>query len=437
MEEKMKKIIIAILISIIIIILIILAILKVRINNNVRDQVSIGDEGEKIDFNNTDKINVTEKIDYYTVSNCINNYLNSINKNSSTYYIQDEYDSLLQKEYVYNLLSDSYIKTENINKQNILEKINLVSKSENFIPLKMNVLEKENIKKYVAYGIIVDLDNNYIQDLYIIVNLDFKNKTYAIQPINNEYKDISEIEINNENISIEKNSYNTYISQNITNEYITSQYFNLFKRIALSKCEILYNMMPNDYKEKRFANINNFEDYISENRNNLLDTKINQYLVNTYNDYIEYVAKDQYENIYVFKEYSDGTLYITLDTYTINSDKFNTEYNEANDEKKVQMNVDKFVQMINRQDYKTSYSYLDENFKNNYFTTENKFKEYTKDKFFLYNSIEFKNIQKKGNNLYVCNLQLTDITNDNNKKEIIIIMKLNEGTDFKMSLNME
>ena len=42
------------------------------------------------------------------------------------------------------------------------------------------------------------------------------------------------------------------------------------------------------------------------------------------------------------------------------------------------MNVDKFFQMINRKDYKTSYKCLADSYKNNYFKTENDFANFVK-----------------------------------------------------------
>ena len=71
--EKIKKLIIAILISIIVITLIIIAILNSKDQNGeVQMQASQGDAGEEIDFEITQVKDVFDKIEYYTVRDCIN-----------------------------------------------------------------------------------------------------------------------------------------------------------------------------------------------------------------------------------------------------------------------------------------------------------------------------------------------------------------------------
>ena len=101
------------------------------------------------------------------------------------------------------------------------------------------------------------------------------------------------------------------------------------------------------------------------------------------------------------------------------------------------MNIDKFIQMVNRHDYKTSYNCIADGFKNNYFDTQDKFENYIKNAFFEYNNFEFENIEQKGNNLYTCTVTLTDLTgNSKDTKKITIIMQLNDNYDFKMSFSV-
>lgn len=436
MDKKYIKILMAI--SIVLVILIILImVLILNINNSDQNQISIGDAGEEIDFNTTKIEPVTEKIEYYTVRNCINNYLNSLNKENTAYYIGDEYDEEIQKENIYNLLSEEYIKDINIQKDRVFNFIDILDERYIFIPVKMNVLEKENVKKYVAYGIVQNLNNEYIEDIYIFVNLDFKNKTYSIEPIEKKYNSIDEINIENDNILINKNNYNTYIAQKITNQYVTNEYFLLFKNLSLSKPEIIFNLMSIEYREKRFGDLESFKEYLNNNKEEISKINLKEYLVNTYENYIEYVAKDQFGNLYIFNEYNNQSINIKLDTYTLVEDKFLKEYTKGNDQKKVQMNIDKFIQMINRHDYITSYNYISEGFKNNYLRKQEDFEKCIKNNFFDYNKIEFKAYEKKGSNIYVYDIILTDLTGESSDvREISIIMQLNEDINFEMSFGV-
>ena len=129
---------------------------------------------------------------------------------------------------------------------------------------------------------------------------------------------------------------------------------------------------------------------------------------------------------------------VLLDNYTITTNKFKETYSEANNEKKVQMNVDKFIQMINRHDYKTSYNCISSGFKKNYLDTQEKFEEYMKNVFFEYNKFEFRNIEQKGSNLYTVTLNITDLTEESSEaRNVTIIMQLNDDLDFEMSFGIE
>ena len=101
------------------------------------------------------------------------------------------------------------------------------------------------------------------------------------------------------------------------------------------------------------------------------------------------------------------------------------------------MNIDKFFQMINRHDYKTSYECLTNSYKNNYFKTEEEFANFARNNFFSYNKVAFKDCKQKGEKLYVFNIELTDLTGESeDKKEVTIVMQLNEELNFEMSFSM-
>lgn len=432
-----KHIIILIVISIIIILLtgIILFLLKKSNNNDFIPEIS--DVGEDIDYSSTNEKIVTDKIEYYTVRNCINNYLNALNKESSIYYFGNEYNKDAQIENVYSLLSSKFIKQQNITQSNLFSIIKTIDEEEIFIPLEMKVLEKENINQYIVYGEIQTLSNKFISKSFIIVNLDMKNKTYSIEPLINNYNSIDDITLNNENIAINKNDYNMYQNQNITNEYVTNEYFVLLKRLMLSDPDTAYTLMKEEYKNSRFGNINEFRNYINNNRQEILKIDMKQYLVNNYENYIEYVAKDQFGNLYIFDENEDKSIDIKFDTYTLKSEVFTNKYIKSTDEEKVQMNIDKFIQMINRHDYRTSYNCIADSFKNNYFKTQEEFQNYIENNFYSYNKFEFKSCEKKAADIYVCKVQLTDYMNENSEiKEINVIMQLGDNLDFKMSFGM-
>ena len=192
----MKKIIIAIIIILILLMVttgILLFILK---NNEPEEEENIqGDVGLDINFKETTIEPVIDNISFFTIQNCIQGYLNTINLKSSSYY--DNYDRQIVtnseiENNIYNLLSEEYIKENAITTNNVFNYIDKVEKDLIFVPLKMNTLMLQNMTKYAVYGFCIDWDNEYVKDLYFIVNVDDENKTYSITPLNSEtYKSIN------------------------------------------------------------------------------------------------------------------------------------------------------------------------------------------------------------------------------------------------------
>lgn len=441
--DKIKKYIIIFVCAIIILILLIF-LLKLKQENENNKKIMEGDPGETIEI--TNKIEYVDDFSTFkTVEQCIQQYYNILNNESSSFYGKDEdgnetkiFSDKEIRQIRLNLLSDDYKKNNNININNIDNYIKTSKEEIMVLTLKMKELKNTKINKYIAQGIILNVDNKFIKEFYVIVVLDPYNDSFAIEPIINEYSNIDEIKIENNNKSIEINNDNKYSERAYSYEEISKYYFLTFKRLALAKPEIIYNdYMDKEYKDQRFGTLQEFQKYINQNNQEVFKTMMKEYLVNYYDDYTEYVVKDQFQNIYIFKKYNDQKLNFMLDTYTITADKFKQKYEESGDIEKIQMNIDKFFQMINRQDYKTSYKCLSEGFKNNYFKTEEDFSNYIRNKFFIYNKITFKNYEKKGSGLYVINIELTDLTEENSDvKSVNIIMQLKENFEFEMSFDM-
>ena len=430
MEKKIIRIMIILLICIIIISgLLVVIYLNNRSDSGIdifNSNLSKGEIGEEKVYNELEK--VSSKTDFYTVINCINSYLNALNKNSSTYYIANDYQQKIQIEYLYNILS---MEENNINKDNIMNNLEIYEEKMLFIPLGMEILKNKNVDKYMVHGIIQNLQNKNIKTINIIVNLDFKNNTYSIEPI------INQKQIENKNIQIEKNSYNIYMIPNVNNQYIINEYLSVYRLLALSSPKDIYNMLDESYREKRFENQANFEKYIYENSTEISKIKLKQYLVNNYDTYTEYVAKDQNDNLYIFKETNVGEFIVILDTYTLEQEKFNVEYKKATNKDKVIMNIDKFFQMINAKDYKTSYKILNNNFKNLNFKTEDSFKDYMKSKLYNYNDVAYINYSDEISGVFTYYIEISNRENKSDKKiKMNIVMQLLEGTDYTLSFEI-
>ena len=123
----MKKIIIAIIIILILIMITIGGLLFILKNSgeSLEDDTTIGDEGLDIDFKETVTEPLTDNIDFFTIQNILQGYLNSINLKSSTYFDDDGEQIMDNNEIadnIYNLLSKEYINENNITTNNIFKR---------------------------------------------------------------------------------------------------------------------------------------------------------------------------------------------------------------------------------------------------------------------------------------------------------------------------
>ena len=271
---------------------------------------------------------------------------------------------------------------------------------------------------------------------YLIVNLDTVNSTYSVEPLeDNKYNNIDEVVIENQINEIEPNDSNEFSYQMVTGEYIAQKYMDTFKRITLGNAGLGYQLLDEEYRNKRFGNEQNFQEYVQKNYNELLGIRCTKYLTNNYEDYEELVCQDQYQNTYVFTITGVNEYTIKMDTYTLMTGNFMNSYNSSEDRDKVLMNIDKWVQMLNSRDYKNAYNYLDETFRNNNFGSEENFENYMRQNYSSHYEFEFTN-NSEDNGVFVQDVNLKDVSDENNVKTLTVIMQLKEDYNFVMSFEI-
>ncbi len=462
MKKNIKKIIIVLIIIILIIVAMIISIViseKGKQNKESEQRIEEQQSVQKmVADNESNKIkNISYESEYFNAKNCIDNY-----KATSNYiYYSKQYESLPENEkqnveqkktQLLGFVPEFVKQKLNLEENNVYDVIGLPDKEmriDNVYVSTQKVKAKEGdidniyVKAYITSGVFIDRDSLKKERFNIIVLMDTKNDTFLIVPqkyIEQENIDIKEgsnLEIYDKGI-IENKEYNKYTETMETEETMSKEYFNRLRQNLINDPAYIYSKLDDEYKKKRFESYENFTNYIKEDKDNLNKIKLKSYLVNRNEDNTEYVCKDQYENLYTFEQTSPLNFTLKLDTYTIATEKFKETYNNAENYKKVQMNIDKFFQMINRQDYKTAYSCLAQSYKNNYFKTEDEFVKFAKSNFFTYNKVTYLGYEQKGSKLYTFNIRLSDKTEENtDTKDIKIIMQLNEDLDFEMSFSME
>lgn len=344
------------------------------------------------------------------IKNCIQKYIDYID--------EEDYKA------IFNILDSEYKQKSQINIDNVNSKIEKISGKYVCKQIKKKELDI-NCSVFYVYGSLV-LDNLRVNnDLNYTVIIDYSNNTFSIiNGINNEE--------NSKNI--EPNEYNEYEFNDYSEEDILREQFYNYKYTILNEAEDAFNMLDEEYRNKRFNNsIAEFNNYINEQKDKMETSSFMEY---TEIDDNKYVIEDNYNKQYVFCISDFYNYNVKLDVYTIAEDYFTNKYNALDDSSKAHTNVDVFIKMINSKDYKQAYNKLDESFRNNNFGSVDNFENYIKENFFENNYLEVNEIEQKGEYYVVKTTLMNNISSAADSMEKNFVVKLNEGTDFVISFEI-
>lgn len=428
----MKKIIIVIIIILIVTSIALITILSLREKDGKQEYLTINGADQTQYSNKIEK--VTDYRAYISARNCINKYLKKIYYAKHPELVENESDPESTEEIkaaIIDMLYKPYIEENNINANNLLNHVYDVDENYFIDILDMREILDTRIQTYYIYG---EIGGN--QKIYLVLYVDDYNAVFAIQPIDEQYNNIDEINIKKEINEIEPTYNNKTIYSEINDQTICTNYLMNYKSNLLNNSEQAYNLLEESYKNARFGNLENFQEYLNDSKEIIDKITLKAYKVNQYDDYTEYVCQDIYENYYIFQLKSVFDYTVKLDLYTL-SEEFEKNYSEANNERKAALNVEKFFEMINARDYKNAFESLDKTFRNENFQTYENFKEYVKTNFYSKNSVRYSTNKIIGD-LYTFDMIIKD-KNDENSEEInkTFIVQLLEGTEYVLSFNIE
>ena len=384
MIKKYKKIIISLLIILLVISFIILTVI-IQINkNNIKNDDD--DSGEYSSYQEEKNIELSEKDTSTTTLNILLTCINKTNAN-------------------YTFIKDIYVQ------------------------------RNDNINVYAVYGI----QNN--KNIYYIISLDYNNFTYNIKQVTEEEcnnikngKSNDYIKITN----IEENNDNTFELKVMSDVQTSAMYYNMIKNLLNSEPEVLYNfVLDEEYKKKRFLNIENFIEFVNKNKSKYNNMKLSKYAKYKYDGYVQYVCLDNNGDYFVINNNVDSGEYkILLDTYTIDQAEFIKKYNSAADNEKAGYDINKFFEAVNANDYNYAYNCLAESFKQNKFPTQKQFENYIKNNFYNKNDVKYLNYRKEGNYyIYTVNIINSADTTKSVQKDFIVNLK--DDRQFEMSFSIE
>ena len=384
---------------------------------------------------------------YYTVENCIKQYIN-YNKNK-------------QINAIYGILNKDYINENNIT-QDIL--FNIITPIEQEGKLLVEEMYELSGVQYSYYYIKCKIDSS---EYFFNLNIDTANNSFDIAIFSlSEYGQAIQTKMQvteGKEKNISQNEYNSVNYSTFSEEEIVNAYLLDYIEKCLYNSQEAYQTLNEQYRNLRFGTYDKFQEYLQENRStlealdsnhrknykdfnsyeeyenyiqNLKIVELDKYLIENNENYKTYTCIDDYGNYYIFNIYNAMEYETLLDNYTIETQYFIQEYDKLSSEEKVMVNIDKYFKMINNKDYETAYSKLDQTFKNNNFENLSQYEEYMKNNFYEYNKIEYLECTQQ-ENTYLYKLKITDVTIAKSQEiTATFVMQLKEGTDFVMSFSI-
>lgn len=441
--SNLKKIIIILSILLLIIVIILIVVMKKEKQNQL-PYIKESKEKEELRIKYTSDINLDinilkSKANYLSIISCVQKFKKTVNS-----VLDDSKSNITEK--LYAMLDKEYLDFNKINYSNLDDflKTNYI-KSEFYIDSIYEKKINETYILYFIYGRERELDTNKILNSAYIMKENIPDKTFSIIPYD-YIKENGLDDINNKNSfnlekllmeNIESNEYNTFKFKIPSDEDIAKTYMEHYLNNLKYDRKFLYKSLDEEYREKRFENYENFEKYVNENIDDLLNVNLIKYQFATYGEKNEYNCVDQYNNCYIFESEGIMNYKLFLDEYTVELPGFIENYDSSIEQSKVAINIKKFIQSISQKDYSYAYSHLDDEFKNNNFDTIDSFTNYVKENLYNKMQISLINYTNEGN-IHIYNIKLISLENREQPEiNMQIIMKLKEDRDFVMSFSLQ
>jgi len=185
------------------------------------------------------------KVSDYNIFFNINNYIN----NFYSLLTNDDYDKILY------LLNEKYIASNNINASNVSSILNSKYTEVTYVSRQMYEKSTANFSYYFVKGDVQNYDNisqmlTEEENIYFLIVVDSKNKTYSIMPlvIGGSFQSFAQEYNILSTPKISKNDYNLFKTQKYTDELISIYYVSYYKNLLYLNSEKAYNMLDTTLK---------------------------------------------------------------------------------------------------------------------------------------------------------------------------------------------
>lgn len=121
----------------------------------------------------------------------------------------------------------------------------------------------------------------------------------------------------------------------------------------------------------------------------------------------------------------------------IKNENLNTKLYSMNEKNRMQTYFGEFITFVENEDYDTAYKLLNNNFKSNYFSNVDVFKNYIIEKFPKYIGVNYKNIERQGE-LYVLTVELFNpLDTDFQTITQRVVIRENSVNDYTLSFQVQ
>lgn len=396
---------------------------------------------------------VSDLYSYFLMKQCISNYYNpevgELALNMTSIEEQEQAKKMMTAETQIQALNMIDIEAQNklnINQDNVLNLYNDFGYPEFNIDKIYKQKLDENKDVYVVYHRLQKntQSNSSTINTVLSVKIDKKNIAFSIYPYEYlratnclELGEGDVITLNNLN-EIEQNDANIYGS-NIDledDQLCITEFYNRYRFDVKYDVKGLYDKINEEYKSLKFPNFNDFQQYINENRENILKTGIAKYEVNKYDDYRDYIVIDKNGMPYIFSAKSIMDYTILLDKYTVLTKKYAEQYENALTGAQTKYCINRIIQAINDKNYEFVYQKLNTIQKNNYYRNIEDFKEFIINNFYEKNNFEVdEDYLEVGSKVNQYNVKITDATESEfTYRKFTMTVTIKDDTDFEISI---
>jgi len=438
--DKRKILIFLIIFIIIVILLLLLALININTGNTNTNHYIGNQNNSNVTNENiandtrsepSNEISQSDEVKLDTTTNYFDVKINSVyftirDKANDFFKIVNLLEDDSNATKLYNLLGKEYINKNNITKQNLKTNFSKYIDSKFYVEKITEKIIENNICIFMVNGSI-----NEKEKYNMAIVTDENKLSYCIYP----YEYLKENNIDNLKISsIAENNYNKLEYKDVNQETLAQYHFADLQYYAQNNPEKLYNKLDSAYSKKKFNSLNEFKQYINRNIDTIKNSSLVSYKITRNEDTVEYKCIDNYNNVYTFQETSTMQYKVFLDNYTIMFKDDIEYYNDLDKLGKARYNLTLFTNMLNTKDYKSIYNVLDNTFKINNFKSISELEKYIKNNLYSINTIKINDFDDSyGYYVFECKVKNSEDTNKS--KDMTIIIKLNEGTNFTMSFS--